>query len=154
MNKDRIIDPEKIHVVDIKTSKGSIDAATDVDTNAIAGHRFQFELGTGLTADEKVVGLNLQVNIEAVDIENNVLQIKGSYTHEIIFVIDNLEDFLELDEETEHKYRIDALLGSTIAGIAFSTVRGIIFTRTQGTSLGAVILPVINPQKLIGLETK
>jgi hypothetical protein len=34
-------------------------------------------------------------------------------------------------------------------GIAFSTARGIVFDRTQGTFFGGVILPVIDPKKLI-----
>jgi hypothetical protein len=152
MSNEKIIDPEKIHLINIKTIKGNIDAAYDIDVNAITGHEFSFELGTGINKDDNVIGINLLVNIVAKDNTNQMLSIKGSYTHEIIFIVDNLKDFLEPDESDNNKYKIDGGLGSTIVSIAYSTIRGIIFTRTQGTSLGSVILPVINPKKLMGLE--
>lgn len=152
MNPEAKVDPEKIHLIDIKTLKGNIDSASDKDSNAIAGHQFSFELGTGLSVEENVIGIHLVINIEAKDNEDKLLLITGSYTHELVFKVDNLTDFLVIDEEAAGKYKIDGGLGSTIVSIAYSTVRGIIFTRTQGTSLGSVILPVIDPKKLMGLE--
>jgi hypothetical protein len=152
MSTERIIDSEKIHLVNIKTIKGNIDAASDIDTNATAGHKFSFELGTGLNLEDNVIGINLLVNIEAADNLDKLLPITGSYTHEIVFIVDNLKDFIEPDDNDTNKYKLDAGFGSTIVSIAYSTIRGIIFTRTQGTSLGSVILPVINPKKLMGLE--
>lgn len=152
MSNERIIDPEKIHLVNIKTIKGNIDAASDIDVHAITGHEFSFELGTGVNADDNVIGINLVVNIKAKDSTDKLLPINGSYTHEVIFIVDNLKDFLVPDESGSQNYKIDGGLGSTIVSIAYSTIRGIIFTRTQGTSLGSVMLPVINPKKLMGLE--
>lgn len=150
MSNEIIIDPEKIHLINIKTSKGNIDSDADIDIDIIKGHEFSFELSTGVNADDNVIGINLLVNIEAKDTADKILPVRGSYTHEIIFIVDNLKDFLILNETDE--YKIDGSLGSTIVSIAYSTIRGIIFTRTQGTSLGSVILPVINPKKLMGLE--
>lgn len=152
MSNERIIDPEKIHLINIKTIKGNIDAASDTDVNLISGHEFSFELGTGLNDADNIIGINLIVNIEAKDNADNILPVTGSYTHEIIFIVDNLKDFLVPDESDPKHYKVDGGLGSTIVSIAYSTIRGIIFTRTQGTSLGSVILPVINPKKLMGLE--
>lgn len=152
MSNEKIIDPEKIHLVNIKTIKGNIEADADIDVNTINGHEFSFELGTGVNIADNVIGINLLVNIEAKDIADKILAISGSYTHEIIFVVDNLKDFLVPDENNTPGYILDGALGSTIVSIAYSTIRGIIFTRTQGTSLGSVILPVINPKKLMGLE--
>lgn len=152
MSNEKIIDPDKIHLINIKTIKGNIDAAADIDVNSIAGHEFSFELGTGLNVEDNVIGMHLVVNIQAKDSADKLLPINGSYTHEIVFIVDNLKDFLEPDESGNNKYKIDGGLGSTIVSIAYSTIRGIIFTRTQGTSLGSVILPVINPKKLMGLE--
>ena len=150
MSNEIIIDPEKIHLINIKTIKGNIDSDADIDIDIIKGHEFSFELSTGVNADDNVIGINLLVNIEAKDTADKILPVRGSYTHEIIFIVDNLKDFLILNETDE--YKIDGSLGSTIVSIAYSTIRGIIFTRTQGTSLGSVILPVINPKKLMGLE--
>ena len=153
MSPERKIEADKIHLLQIKTLKGNIDAASDADTNAIAGHQFIFELGTGINIEENIVGLKLLVNIEARDKSDNPLPITGSYTHEIIFKVENLKDFIETGEENgAPSNKIDGALGSTLFSIVYSTVRGIIFTRTQGTSLGSVILPVYSPKKLMGLE--
>jgi hypothetical protein len=153
MTPDRKIDPDKIHVLDIKTIKGNIDAALDIDINTIAGHSFAFESGTGLNVEENIIGVKLLVNIEAVDKTDIPLGIKGSYTHELVFRVENLSDFIESTGEGDEKsYDIDLLLGSTIISIAYSTIRGIIFNRTQGTSLGTVILPVVDPKILLGFN--
>jgi hypothetical protein len=151
MIKERKIDPEKIHLVNIRTIKGNIDAATDIDSNAIAGHQFNFGLGTGINLTDNIIGLLLEVSIEAKDKADKPLNVKGSYTHEIVFKVDNLIDFLEpVNKEGNNSYNIDGGLGSTLVSIAYSTVRGIIFTRTQSTSLGSVMLPIIDPKKLMG----
>jgi len=152
MNPERKVDAEKIYLLNIRTLSGNIDGATDADINAVVGHQFNFELRTGLNPDDNIIGLQLMVAIEARDKSDNPLNVKGSYTHEIVFKVENLIDFLDkVESEDKPRYNIDGGLGSTLVSIAYSTVRGIIFTRTQGTSLGSVILPVIDPKKLMGI---
>jgi len=151
MNPERKIDPEKIHVVNITTIKGSIEASEDSDQNSIAGHHFKFELGTGYDIEEKIVGVQIVVNIDAVDDKEDLLPVKGSYTHEVVMKVENLDDFVEVSKKGDHEesIKIDGLLGATLVGIAFSTIRGVIYIRTQGTSLGTVILPVVDPKNMI-----
>ena len=107
MSNERIIDPEKIHLINIKTIKGNIDAASDTDVNLISGHEFSFELGTGLNDADNIIGINLIVNIEAKDNADNILPVTGSYTHEIIFIVDNLKDFLVPDESDPKHYKVE-----------------------------------------------
>lgn len=145
--KNNIVDASKIHILQIKTLKGNINAPSESDPEQIAGHSFNADLRTGLNLEDNLVGLKLTTDIEALDKGDNPLNSKGSYTHEIIFRVDNLNDFI--GKEGENEGRIDIGLGSTLVSIAYSTVRGIIYTRTQGTSLGTVILPVINPLDLM-----
>lgn len=153
MNPERIIDPEKIQLLNIRTLSGNINEVTDSEINAVVGHQFNFELRTGLNPEDNIIGLHLVVSIEGRDKSDNPLNVKGSYTHEIVFKVENLIDFLDQVESGDNpKYNIDSVLGSTLVSIAYSTVRGIIFTRTQGTSLGSVILPVIDPKKLMGIQ--
>jgi hypothetical protein len=151
MNPGRKIEASKIHILQIKTLQGNIDTAAGVSDDAIEGHRFSFELETGFNPDDKIVGIRLKVLIEGYDENDVTLDVTGSYTHEIIFQVENLNEFTDVGED--EKTRIDAGLGSTLVGIAYSTIRGIIYTRTQGTSLNVVTLPVIDPRELMGLET-
>ncbi len=152
MTPERKIDAEKIQLLNIRTLSGNIDGATDADINAVVGHQFNFELRTGLNADDNIIGLQLVVAIEARDKDNKPLNVRGSYTHEIVFRVEGLMEFLDkVESDNIPRYNIDGALGSTLVSIAYSTVRGIIYTRTQGTSLGSVILPVIDPKKLMGI---
>ncbi len=150
MKETRVINPELIEILSIKTLEGNIHAGAEADLTAVIGHNFNFELGTAIDAPEKIAAFKLTVQIDAVGAERAALDIKGSYTHEIIFRVENLDDFLET-KEGENFPRIDLLLAATLVGIAYSTVRGIIFTRTQGTSLNAVVLPVVDPKKIMGI---
>ena len=153
MNSERKIEPEKIHILNIRTIKGNIDGDTDNVTDAIFEYRFSFEVGTGINVPDRVFGINLVVNIAAMDSKEQPLNISGSYTHEIIFRVDNLDDFVETtDDNGTLSYKTDAMMATTLLSIAYSTIRGIIFTRTQGTSLGTVILPVVDPKALMEIE--
>lgn len=147
MKADRIIEPEKIHMVSLKTLKGNINGSSTIEENMITGHTFDFTVGIGVDPDEKVVGLEMVINIRATGKGNEDLGVEGSYTHEVVFQVENLDDFLDLTEDEPPV--IDRIMNATLTGIAFSTIRGIIFTRTQGTSLGTVILPVVDPKKVM-----
>lgn len=148
MIKDRKIEPSKIQILSIKTLKGNIHAGTGLDIHAVGRHKFDFELGVGFNSEEKIIGLELTVNIQAVSKTDESLDLTASYTHEIIFQIDNFDDFIN-KEGNQQEIKIDRIMAGTLAGIAYSTVRGIILTRTQGTSLNAVVLPIIDPKTLL-----
>jgi hypothetical protein len=148
MSKNSIIDAEKIHILTIKTIRGNIDCPVDADIDLVVNYEFDFDLKTALLLKEKMIGIKLQVDIVALNIKKKKLPITGSYTHEMIFRIDNLDEFVE---HVNGEEVIDAALGSTLVSIIYSTVRGIIYSRTQGTSLGIVLLPVIAPLKLMGI---
>ncbi|MDN3654047.1 hypothetical protein QWZ08_00330 [Ferruginibacter paludis] len=149
MNKERKIIPDKIHVLNIKTIKGNIESAPDADPEQIKGYRFDHSLGTGINEEESLIGLKLTVDIEALDAKDEPIGISASYTHNFTFNVENLEDFLEKDNNEDDTPAIDPLMVATLVGIAYSTVRGIIYTRTQSTSLNGVVLPVIDPKKLL-----
>lgn len=148
MNPERIIEPEKIEMVSLKTLKGNIDGPSEVDPKTIRNHKYVFVVGIGVNPEEKVVGIQLEVKITALGMGGKELNVYGSYTHDIVFRVENLDDFIDVPEDENEPPEIDILMSATLTGIAFSTVRGIIFSRTQGTSLGKVILPVIDPKKL------
>ena len=154
MNAERKIDPEKIHMLRIKTLKGRIANDAEIDSSIIASYRFTNDIATAINEEEKIVGLKLTVYIDTLDNKKEKLDIQASYTHEFVFKVDNLSDFVYSEEEKEtagNDNIVDPLLIGTLAGISYSTTRGIIITRTQGTALNAVILPVIDPKKLMGL---
>lgn len=143
---------DKIQILNLITVKGNIDAANDADLNAVAGYTFTYTVNRAYNIEEKIMALMLTVDINANNSEDVALNITGSYTHEFVFRVDNLEELTRngKDENGDESIQFEEGLVATLLSIAYSTIRGIIFTRTQGTSLGTVILPVINPLLLIG----
>jgi len=154
MKDDRKIIPEKIHVIDIKTLKGNIEDGADEGEipKKVAAYRFEHTLGTGTNLEEKMVALRLTINIIGLDKDEQETGAKGSYTHNITFVVDNLDEFIDVDPETNEVKDMDMMMGGTLVGIAYSTIRGIIYNRTQSTALNAVILPVIDPKELLKID--
>ena len=63
----------------------------------------------------------------------------------------SLENFDDLVEQTEKEVIIDGHLNVNLSAIAYSTLRGLIFTRFQDTYLEGAYLPIIDPVKLIRL---
>jgi hypothetical protein len=147
MKQGIVVDADKIHILRIRTISGNISCEDEEQVKNVKAHHFEFQLSNGVNLAERVIGIQLVVEIEAADKDMNRLPIKGTYKHEIVFRVDNLEDFVEAESK-----ELDASFGSTIVGIAYSTIRGLIYNRSQGTSLKSVILPVVAPLKLMGVE--
>jgi len=152
MNPKRIVDPDKIDILSIRTLAGSIECTSQANARKVHTYDFGFELSSAIEVERRLIGLKLKVDIEGLDVKQKRLAITGTYTHEIIFFIENLEDFIDI-AVNEHEASVDMALGSTLVGIMYSTVRGLIYARTQGTSLGVVTLPVVAPMKLMETET-
>jgi hypothetical protein len=65
-------------------------------------------------------------------------------------MVENMEELLEADEKNKISY--DAALGNAIASIVYSTSRGILMSRFQGTVFADFILPVIDPNQLLDMK--
>lgn len=67
MNPNRKINPEKINIINIKTKKGNIDAGDDNQLQNIRGYTFNFNVGSGFNQDKNIFGIELSVEIIAMD---------------------------------------------------------------------------------------
>ena len=63
------------------------------------------------------------------------------------FEIKNLSNFYKLKEDEQPLF--SGVLIATLLGLSFSTARGIIFEKLATTNLKDIILPVIDPNKLL-----
>ncbi len=143
-----VIDVSKITLVSIKTLKGSIEEAESYKDE----FSFEFATSTNVGRDLKHFRFIIDVNI-SMHQANKVINKAAHYSIEFIFLIDNLEDFVDIDEKgTTANVHPD--LGVTVAGIAYGTIRGIIYQRTQGTALDGIILPVIDPSNLLKVKRR
>jgi hypothetical protein len=155
MKDERTIEPNKIHLVKLQTIKGTIDTAVNAPNIQVQEHAFNFDVSIGIKAEDKVIGIIFKVDIQALGPNKTKLGLTASYTHELVFEIDNLDDFIDIQEQGQEP-KVDRLMLGTLLGISYSTVRGIVFTRTQGTALTTaltgVVMPVVDPKNFIKKE--
>jgi hypothetical protein len=153
-HKPSVVIPEKILIRNIKITNALVNAPS--------------EKGQGL--EEVAIHISARtffsdnhdcriILISEFSLENDkgIDEIKASFTIQFDFEIENIEDFLIYSTDTEgteeKTVQVDANLGATLMGIAYSTARGIILTRTGGTALEGIVLPVVDPMTLVKSST-
>lgn len=90
-------------------------------------------------------------NIETKTNNNKKIKIGGKFEISYIFEVEKLANFvMEVGEVIE----IDNELAISLANIAYTTTRGIIYAKCQGTILQSLILPVTSTDALINVFLK
>lgn len=147
---DRILIPEKIEIVDFKIIKGQIESPFEFDESFVKGHDFNISFETSINIKEKLVKADFIVSIKTQSDKNNSEEAQGNFHFVFIYYIKNINDLIDNNGKKNPKsLKVDSSLGNALAAITYSTSRGILMTRFQGTSLENFILPVINPNDLI-----
>lgn len=142
-----LLQPEKIEIVDFKIIKGQINSPFDFEENKVQGHDFNINFELGFNIPDKLIKADFSVSVETKSNKPNAEEAVGAFSFAYVFHVDNIEELTKLEED--NTITINSSLGNAIAAITYSTTRGILMTRFQGTALSNFILPVINPNKLI-----
>jgi hypothetical protein len=146
MSEKKIIDPQKILIREFKITKGKIDCPDDFDVQKIESFSYTAILNTGFNLDEKLIRADLAVSVSTVSNEK-AEEANGSF-HFVFFY--NFEDLLEHASLSENgAVDWNPYLANAIASITYSTSRGILISRFQGTVLRDFILPVVDPNTLV-----
>jgi hypothetical protein len=142
-----ILQPEKIEIVDFKITKGQINSPFDFETEKVEGHTFNVDFELGFNLVDKLVKADFSVNVETKSNAEDTEEAIGTFSFVFVFYVDNIEELTTL--EKDQTVTLHAALGNALASITYSTSRGILMTRFQGTALSDFILPVINPNNLL-----
>jgi hypothetical protein len=142
-----ILQPEKIEIVDFKIIKGQINSPFDFENEKVAGHTFNVDFELGFNLEDKLVKADFSVHVETKSNEDSIEEAVGNFSFVYVFYVDNIEELTTL--EKDETITIHPALGNALASITYSTSRGILMTRFQGTVLSDFILPVINPNDLL-----
>ncbi|MBW4359915.1 hypothetical protein [Flavobacterium taihuense] len=142
-----ILHPEKIEIVDFKIIKGQINSPFDFENEKVAGHTFNVDFELGFNLEDKLVRADFSVHVETKSEEDTIEEAVGNFSFVYVFYVDNIEELTTL--EKDGAISIHPALGNALASITYSTSRGILMTRFQGTVLSDFILPVINPNDLL-----
>lgn len=142
------IKPELIHLHTLKVYKTLVNATDDYLNNPmdVENVSVQYAQDSVFNFEENAVRIRLEILMDALNVEDKEIGLNAEYGLEFHFVIENMSDFIEEKEEVKH---VKGILGGALMGIVYSTARGIVFDRTQGTYFKGVILPVIDPKGLV-----
>ena len=136
---------ENLHLLSIKLTNGAIKG-TNVAETEITQFAVSFDTETFTWLDEEQIKISFTVKMTALSEDKKALDVEGQYTLEFIFKIDGLAKFSTTSADAVN---LDRGLGAMMMGVVYSTTRGIVWSRTQGTVLESVIIPVVDPITLL-----
>jgi hypothetical protein len=147
--KNAIINPERIHLITVNIIKAHLDTSETFLENPRKIEAFEFGVARDIAHNfqEGRSRYRLFFTLNALDPNETPLGVEIEYGIEFHFYVENFKDFTRQSEEGV--MQVDAALGATLLGMAYSTARGIVFERTRGTFFEGVILPVIDPFELL-----
>lgn len=139
------VDANKINLLFVKTLKSNIEVGANFIKKE--GQKNQLSLGqdTGLNLDEKKIVFTLKVLIDFPD-KNKEVCARAEFVLQFLFEVENLESLTQVKEDGTTV--VSGELSVTLAGIAYSTARGIILNTTEQSTIKGILLPVINPINL------
>ena len=138
----RKIDPDKIIYLDIRDQAFTYSQPDEPESteehNNPTGYRY--EIIKMFSLEKKIIRLDFTVDLYSIS--PNSKKIRGTYTTEHLFLIQELQGYIDKSEE---KYQVNTELEDLLTDIAYSTIRGLIRQKFNGTHFAKFILPVKSP---------
>ena len=141
-----IVDPERIHLVGVNITNAQVNSLS----SDIAGWD-ELTLNVASTTSfnqDYICRLSLILDMEKLDTDGLKL-IKANFSIDFDFQIENIMELIFVEDSTSKVVKASRDLGMSLIAIAYSTTRGIVLTRTAGTVLNGLILPVVDTAKLL-----
>ncbi len=151
-DNNNIFDPEKITIAEFKMVKGQVSFPENFDQSKIIGYQLENSLQFGFNLNDKLVKVDFTVEIKTESKGNNSEESTGSFHLVFIYHVENLEEMAKPNDNS--LIEVHHSLGNALSSVTYSTARGILLTRLQGTALQNFVLPVINPNKLLGKQNQ
>lgn len=151
MQDKTIFDPEKVALVNFKMIKGQVDTPENFDPSKAAGYQLDHSLQLGFSLEDKLAKADFSVSIKTDSKGENETEASGNFHLVFIYKIENLEE-LAIPEKSK-RLNLNPGLSNALSSVTYSTARGILLTRLQGTALQNFVLPIINPNKLLRHKT-
>jgi hypothetical protein len=143
-------DIDALSLEEIVITNAAIDNKAQLSTLEKGKHTFKityhFTPGTNFT--QKKMRIIFSCEIKTFDNEGKSIDVSGRFDIAYFFSVSNLEEVAKYNKK---ELEIHSDLIATIANIAYSTSRGIIYTRCQGTIIKSLILPILSTQKLLDI---
>jgi hypothetical protein len=147
MRDNPLFDPEKIILNELKMIKFHIDTSDSFDQGGVTGFQWDNSLLLSFDLIDELARADFNITIQSKSKLLNQTESVGHFHFQFIYQIENLKE-LAIAAKKE-RLEVNTALSNALASITYSTARGIIFSRLQGTALQNFILPVINTNNLV-----
>lgn len=141
MSKESLFDPEKLFLKRIEVKEFNF---SDKKLQHLNGAERDIELSfgssRGLNMKNKAIGFGIRVFYKVLENEGKLKIPCLSADIMCHFIVENLSDLII--ERPNGETEINNDLITSVAAISYSTARGIIFEKTNGTFLQGILLPV------------
>lgn len=142
------VKPEKIHFRSIQIIEFQINTSDTFKDHPVKPELCTFSIGKSIAhiPGENKGRYRLFFMVEALNADQQTIGLDAFIGIEFHLEIENLaENIIEHDGQLS----INSSLAATLLGMSYSTARGIILEKTQNTFFGGIILPCIDPYKVL-----
>ena len=139
--------PELIQLVQVQWNSFSVKDAIAPDDAKLTGFGYFVNAKCESIADQpKLAGIYLSIQAQGQNQESEELPMHFDAELSFLFQVENLS---EISEANTNENKLISHLEATLAGIAYSTARGLLMNKVQGTRFTGFILPVISPYRVL-----
>lgn len=155
MTETGVFDIDLIKIDEIVITNAGIDNNTQLTSLEKDNHYFDINFGfeSGVNLPQKKFRLVFSCNMSTFTKDDIKVDVSGRFDIVFYFIVENLDTLTRVDSENGLVINSDFV--TSLANIVYSTSRGIIYTRCQGTILKHTILPILSTKdllKLIGVD--
>ena len=147
MSDNQIFEAEKLSILEFKFLKDQVDTPEDFVIEKVIEYKIENSLQLAFNLEEKLSKVDFSIEITTNCGDPNVKEASGSFHLVYVYKVENLEELTVLNKS--NLIEVQAVLTNALSSITYSTSRGILFLRLQGTALQNFMLPIINPNKLL-----
>lgn len=146
MAEARKIQPEKIIIREFRLVKGQIDSPFDFKISNIKSFDFKVDFNTAFNIDEGFIKADFIIDVSTIS--NEPAKEAGcNYFFVFLFYVEDLKEEAQMTADGTVDW--NPFLANAIASITYSTSRGMLISRFQGTVMEDFILPVVDPNLLL-----
>ncbi len=139
------IQTDKITIREFRLVKGQIDSPFDFKVSDIKSFDFKVDFRTGFNLDENLIKADFVIDVATIS-NQPVAEATCNYHFVFLFHVEDLKENAAMAEDKSVDW--NPFLANAIASITYSTSRGILISRFQGTVMRDFMLPVIDPNSL------
>lgn len=141
------VDPTTILIREFRLIKGQIDSPFDFKISNIESFDFEVDFDTSFNLEEGIIKADFIIQLKTISKEALTDEATSTYHFVFLYHLNGLNEHITILENE----RVDwnPFLANAIASITYSTSRGILVSRFQGTVFEDFILPVVDPNELI-----